>query len=59
MYQWRDGAEAGLYRRNEEKSSLKKHLRSELSHMVFEAEVIGLTLVAELVCKKRMVRALH
>ena len=49
----RVGAAAVLYREGEEIRSVRKHLGTEEEHTVFEVEVIGLILAAELVCIER------
>jgi len=43
------GAATVLYRNGEMKAILKRHLGSEDRHTVFEAEVVGLSLAAELI----------
>jgi len=43
------GAVAVLFRRGVEVKSVRKHLGRDDEHTVFEAEMVGLTLVAELV----------
>src|SRR5882672_5684684 len=47
------GAAAVLYQEGEEIRSVRKHLGTEEEHTVFEVEVIGLILAAELVCIER------
>jgi len=46
------GAAAVLFRDSQEKRVARKHLGPDCEHTVFEAEVVGLTLAAELICAK-------
>jgi len=52
------GMAAVLYRGGEEKCSLRKFLGSEERHMVFKADLLGLSLAAEMVKGKRQVWSL-
>src|SRR5882672_6358718 len=49
------GAATVLYRNGKLKPSLRKYLGREDQHMVYEAEVVSLTLAAELIRKERNV----
>ena len=46
-----------LYRHGVEQGLLRNQLGSEDRHTVFEPEVLGLSLVAELISKERLVRS--
>jgi len=50
------GAATVLYRNGELKATLRKHLGSKDHHMIFKAEVIGLSLAAKLVRRERNVQ---
>ena len=52
------GMAAVLYRGSVEKKAMKKFMGSEDRHMVFKAELLGLSLTAELIKDKRQIQTL-
>jgi len=46
-----------MFKKGEEQRVLRKHIGDECQHTVYEAEVIGLTLAAELIRQERFVEA--
>jgi len=51
------GAAAVMFKQGEEQLILRKHIGDEFQHTLYEAEVIGLTLVAKLIKRERIVKA--
>src|SRR5882724_1186543 len=49
------GTAAVMFKNGEEQLILRKHIGDECQHMVYEVEVIGLTLAAELVARENFV----
>jgi len=52
------GAAAVLYRGSIEKKAMRKFMGSEDRHMVFEAELLRMSMAAELIKNKRQIRTL-
>ena len=51
------GAAVVMFKKGEEQCILRKHIGDEFQHTVYEAEVIGLTLAAELIRQERFIEA--
>ena len=49
------GTAAVIFKNGEELHVLRKHIGDECQHKVYEAEVIGLTLAAELIARENFV----
>ena len=51
------GAAAVMFKQGVERQVLRKHVGAESQHTVYEAEVIGLTLAAELIEREGFIEA--
>ena len=51
------GATTVLFHSGQEKRVARKHLGPDCEHTVFEAEVVGLTLAAKLICTKQNIES--